>query len=179
MYQAIFENTTIPILEQVVYFTQARHHVLAGNIANLDTPGYRVRDLSVNDFRRQLRKAIEQRHRAARIEPQPQMVSPGDLAYLLSAQLGGEERGDTIALRGSSQAMGPSVTGSSTPKEPFRPAVADIVEKPKTILYHDDSNVGLEHQVTEMVKNQMEHNLALAIMTSQFRILQAAISERV
>jgi len=30
-----------------------------------------------------------------------------------------------------------------------------------------------------MVKNQMQHNLALAIMTSQMRLLQTAISERV
>ena len=36
----------------------------------------------------------------------------------------------------------------------------------------------MEHQVTEMVKNQMQHNLALSIMTSQFRLLQTAISGR-
>jgi len=30
-----------------------------------------------------------------------------------------------------------------------------------------------------MVKNQMQHNLALAIMSSQFRLLETAISERV
>ena len=45
MYEKIFGSTSIPILEQVVNFAEARHHVLAGNIANLDTPGYRVRDL--------------------------------------------------------------------------------------------------------------------------------------
>ena len=39
-----------PVLEQVVNFAQARHGVLAGNIANLDTPGYRVRDLSPEKF---------------------------------------------------------------------------------------------------------------------------------
>ena len=36
----------MPVLEQVVNFTEARHGVLAGNIANLDTPGYKTRDLS-------------------------------------------------------------------------------------------------------------------------------------
>jgi hypothetical protein len=29
-----------------------------------------------------------------------------------------------------------------------------------------------------MVKNQMQHNLALTLMSSQFRLFQAAISER-
>lgn len=179
MYQAIFQNTTIPILEQVVDFTQARHHVLAGNIANLDTPGYRTRDLSVNDFRSQLRKAIEARHRAARIAPQPQAVSPGDLAYLLGSPSSGAEQGKPVAKFPAAAAAGlPSGVGSRAGMARGSLA-AQIVEKPKTILYHDDSNVGLEYQVTEMVKNQMEHNLALTIMTSQFRILQAAVSERV
>ena len=49
----------ISILEQVVAFTEARHEVLAGNIANLDTPGYQVRDLSVENFQEKLRAAIE------------------------------------------------------------------------------------------------------------------------
>jgi flagellar basal body rod protein FlgB len=38
--------------------------------------------------------------------------------------------------------------------------------------------VGIEQQVAEMAKNQTRHNLALAILGSQFRLLQAAISER-
>ena len=57
----MFGNTTIPVLEQVAAFTQARHHVLAGNVANMDTPGYRVRDLSVDTFQERLRAAIEAR----------------------------------------------------------------------------------------------------------------------
>ena len=52
------------------------------------------------------------------------------------------------------------------------------VKQPKTITYHDKSNVGIEHQVTEMVKNQMQHNMALSIMASQMRLLETAISER-
>ncbi len=137
MYGSIFQSTTIPVLQQVVEFSQARHSVLAGNIANLDTPGYKVRDLSVEDFRSRLKKAIQSRH-----EP-PGARSPGEL------------------------------TSTKTQR------MADVAKETKTILYHDQSNVGIEHQVTEMVKNQMQHNLALAIMNSQMRLLEAAISERV
>ena len=36
--------------------------MLAGNIANMDTPGYQVRDLSVEDFQSQLREVIRKRH---------------------------------------------------------------------------------------------------------------------
>jgi flagellar basal body rod protein FlgB len=49
----------------------------------------------------------------------------------------------------------------------------------KSILYHDDSDVSLERQVNEIVKNQQQHNLAITIMASQFRLLRAAITERV
>lgn len=148
MYESLFSSTAIPVLEQVVGFTQARHLVLAGNIANLDTPGYRVRDLSVEDFQSRLREAIAARDRPAPASPGAGFVSPGDPDYV-----------DRLARRRDA-------------------TMAEVSENPKSILYHDDSNVGIEHQVTEMVKNQMAHNLALTIMTSQFRLLEAAISEQ-
>src|SRR4030042_4347215 len=62
MLSSLFSSTTIPVLEQVVNFTEARHGVLAGNIANLDTPGYRTRDLSPELFQQRLQKAIEAQH---------------------------------------------------------------------------------------------------------------------
>ena len=137
MFSSIFQSTTIPVLQEVLNFAQTRHTVLAGNIANLDTPGYKVRDLSLDDFQERLQAAIQRRQ-----EP-PVPRSPGELA---------DEREATLAR---------------------------VAEDSKTILYHDKSNVGMEHQVMEMVKNQMQHNLALSIMTSQFRLLQTAISGRV
>ena len=61
MATSLFGSTTIPVLEQVVNFAQARQAVLAGNIANMDTPGYKVRDLSVETFQQRLVEAIETR----------------------------------------------------------------------------------------------------------------------
>lgn len=55
-------STTVPILEKVVNFAQSRHNVLAGNLANVDTPGYEVRDLSLSTFRERLNNLIEARH---------------------------------------------------------------------------------------------------------------------
>jgi flagellar basal body rod protein FlgB len=37
----------------------------------------------------------------------------------------------------------------------------------------------MEQQIAELSKNQMQHNLAVNLLASQFRLLQAAISERV
>ena len=59
LFDALFDNTVIPLLEQVTAFTGARHRVLLSNIANAATPGYRARDLSEKDFQRLLRDAVE------------------------------------------------------------------------------------------------------------------------
>jgi flagellar basal-body rod protein FlgB len=56
---SVFDSTTIPVLQEVVSFAQARHEILVGNVANMDTPGYQVRDLSVETFQDRLREAIE------------------------------------------------------------------------------------------------------------------------
>jgi flagellar basal-body rod protein FlgB len=68
----LFDNTTIPVLQEVISFAQARHNVLAGNIANVDTPGYRVRDLSVETFQKRLGEMID-----ARNYHRKEVASPG------------------------------------------------------------------------------------------------------
>jgi flagellar basal-body rod protein FlgB len=141
----LFQSTTIPVLEQVVNFSQARHGVLAGNVANLDVPGYRVRDLSPEAFQDSLKQAIERRDNAAHYH------------------YGGYTQSDA------------SPPGFENRYDNFR----DVKDSLKSILYHDDSNVGIEHQITEITKNQAQHDLAMTILVSQFRLLQAAISERV
>lgn len=136
MLSQLFAGTPIPALEQVVNFSQARHAVLAGNIANFDTPGYRVRDLSPERFQSRLTDALKRRDAQG-------PVSPGELNVFPSRQ-----------LKHVSQDM-------------------------EGLLFHDDSNGALEQQVAALAKNQQQHNLAIAVMTNQFRLLQAAITERV
>jgi flagellar basal-body rod protein FlgB len=133
----LFQATTIPVLEQVIQFTQARHTVLAGNIANIDTPGYVAKDLSVDDFQARLRDAIAEQK------------SPAS----------------------------PYSTGESGDQR--QNAIGTAAESAKGILMHDASNVGAEYQVSEMVKNHLQHNTAISIIASQFRLLAAAISGNV
>ncbi|HEV2969628.1 MAG TPA: flagellar basal body rod protein FlgB [Pirellulales bacterium] len=140
MLPTLFNSTTIPILEKVIGFSEARHNVLAGNIANLDTPGYRAKDLSPALFQSQLKEAIETRHQQA--------AEPG----------GANPLGGTAA----------------DSEDPF----AGVRETMKSLVYHDQSDNDLERQVAELTKNQMQYNLAVTIMTNQFRLLQSAISEQ-
>ncbi len=62
MKPGMFNGTTIPVLEQVVNFAQARHGVLAGNVANMDVPGYKTQDLSQDLFQERLKDAVAQRN---------------------------------------------------------------------------------------------------------------------
>lgn len=55
---SIVDGTTIPLLEKIAAFGERRNVVLAGNVANIDTPNYKRRDLPVQDFERALREAI-------------------------------------------------------------------------------------------------------------------------
>jgi flagellar basal-body rod protein FlgB len=58
MISRLFDHSTIPVLQEVVSFTQARQGVLAANQANIHTPGYKTRDLSVETFQDALKKQI-------------------------------------------------------------------------------------------------------------------------
>ncbi|MCA9269620.1 MAG: flagellar basal body rod protein FlgB [Planctomycetales bacterium] len=139
MLNGILAGSPIGVLEQVAAFAEARHGLLAGNIANLDTPGYKTRDLSVDNFQSRLKDAIESQAQASAT----QYVSPG--------------------------------VRRLQPDE----AMQEVKATMKSILYHDQSDVGLEQQVTELANNQFMHNMAIALLSQQFRQLQTAVSERV
>lgn len=147
MLPSLLNSTTIPLLEQVVNFTETRHGVLAGNIANMDTPGYHTRDLSTEKFQSTLKEAVEAQHAPA--------ASNATDKYASLPAYGGERS-----------------EGSFDPYFHVKDSLKDI-------LYHDNSDVSMEQQVNEIVKNQTEHNLAIDIMAAQLRLLRAAVTERV
>ena len=136
MLSSLLQSSSIPVLEQVANFSNARHGVLAGNIANLDTPGYQARDLSPEEFQSRLKVALVERDAAK------------------------------------------TSLGRTSGNNPFASPVREVTHSMEGMLRHDLDNVSLEQQVSEISKNQMQYNMALSIMSSQFQLLQAAISER-
>lgn len=79
MINQLIDSSSLAVLEQVVSFAQARHGVLAGNIANVHTPGYKTRDLSVEQFQTNLREAIEAQHQPPGLSVQsPGLSSEGN-----------------------------------------------------------------------------------------------------
>ncbi|HEY8668982.1 MAG TPA: hypothetical protein VIL86_20200 [Tepidisphaeraceae bacterium] len=54
-----------PLLERMLEFTAARHKLIAENVVNATTPGYKQKDLSLDKFQSLLRQRVEQRDSAA------------------------------------------------------------------------------------------------------------------
>ncbi len=55
---SIFDGTTIPLMEKVALFADKRQDILTANVANIDTPNYKRRDLPLEAFQKALREAI-------------------------------------------------------------------------------------------------------------------------
>lgn len=73
----------------------------------------------------------------------------------------------------------PQSPGLNAPPASKLAAKEKLRDAQTQILYHDGNDVSMEQQITEISKNQMMHDTAIALMRSQFQTLQAAIRESV
>jgi len=69
MLPSLFKSTTFESLEQTISFAERRHAILASNIANMDTPDYQTRDLSVDNFQASIKDLIATQKRDAEDSP--------------------------------------------------------------------------------------------------------------
>src|SRR5436190_23199560 len=81
MLTSLFGSSTIPALEETARFSQSRHEVLVGNIANYGVPGYKTRDLSQSAFQKRLREAMD--------DPAAALGADGSMRVFKNAQDGG------------------------------------------------------------------------------------------
>lgn len=65
----LLNRGSMPVLQQVMAFTEARHEVLANNISNFDTVDYKMQDLPAEEFYTELRRAIDCRDRRGATAP--------------------------------------------------------------------------------------------------------------
>ena len=59
--QGLTDGGAIPALEAMARFSAARQRLIADNVANLDTPGYRPLDADPKAFQEQIGRAIDAR----------------------------------------------------------------------------------------------------------------------
>lgn len=75
MWNSMLGQSAVGALTQTLQFTERRHELISSNVANMDTPDYKTRDLDVKSFQAELREAVENPISKAN-------TSPGELAAL-------------------------------------------------------------------------------------------------
>jgi flagellar basal-body rod protein FlgB len=63
--ERLLNQGNAPLIEQVMKFTAARQKLLAENVANVDTPDYQQKDMSVEKFQKLLQDRVTERAGAA------------------------------------------------------------------------------------------------------------------
>jgi flagellar basal-body rod protein FlgB len=86
MIEGVTNAGSIPVLERVIQFAGARHRLLAHNVANIDTPGFRPVDVAPAAFQAALGRAVDTRR-----------ATGGDLPLTSTAEV--DVRGDGVTLR--------------------------------------------------------------------------------
>jgi flagellar basal-body rod protein FlgB len=61
----LVNQTNAPLVERVLKFAAARHRLIAENMANVDTPGYRQKDLSAAKFYALINDKVRQKKESA------------------------------------------------------------------------------------------------------------------
>ncbi|MEL7337384.1 MAG: hypothetical protein AAFN70_14415, partial [Planctomycetota bacterium] len=144
-------NTTLDALRQSAIFAERRHALLAANMANIDTPGYRSRDMSLADFQSALAETFRGSvtlqpstpegtnrdyfpgHGFAETQPRPGTDIP---TSPLAAMGGTDEMASGIKV-GHTRPLDHAVAFASDNDTVFRDAMQPIVR-------HDDGDVSIE-----------------------------------
>lgn len=153
MLEQMLNSKSLPLLEKMAAFTERRQDVLAGNIANIDTPTYKMRDLPVDDFQKALREAVELKSK---------LTEPAARRSLAMPETLGDQRPVVTELE------------ELFPRSLFQAREAS----PQNITFQDDNNRSIESQVMKMTKNSMMQQFAVEVMMAQLNQLFTVISER-
>jgi flagellar basal-body rod protein FlgB len=148
MSQGMIDTQMTDALGRFLDVDVARYKLIGANMANLDTPGYRTRDL---DFRAEL-------ERAGRSAPQE------DWADSAETFAGDSAFGSFTSL---SRSPGPLTSGPLSP--PSRP-VRGLMERP------DGNNVSVERESLLLAEVQMRYNLGVQLLKDQFHQISTAIN---
>ncbi len=177
MLDPLLNQSTIPLLEQVAAFGQRRHQVLAGNIANIDTPGYKTRDLPMQDFEQALARAVQVRRE--NLQPRPIAGPSHGMAGFPSLQ----PYPSAHAADDSLQALGGYPVYRVPPQSLEAQFPSDLrkarTAPPANLTFHDGGNRSIEHESMEMSKNAALQSFAIEVMVTQMRMLETVIAGRI
>ena len=61
MIDGLNNSGSLPVMQKVVQFAAGRHSLIADNVANISTPGFRPLDVSLEEFQSTLGNAVDER----------------------------------------------------------------------------------------------------------------------
>lgn len=153
MINSFVQPPAVPLLKQVAQFNERRQQVLAANIAKIDTPDYKTRDLPVDAFQNAMKKAVQQ------------LNSPSHRTSQSSSSLLPIQFPSSLTTR------------EAAVEELFSEDLFRSQELPANSLgLQDNGKRNIEHEVMEMTRTLMMQSYAMQMMTSQYDLLEAVIA---
>lgn len=161
MINSITQSSTLPLLEQIAKFSEKRQEVLAGNIAGIDTPEYKSRDLPVDSFHEALSRAARRLTRAPMPNPSQYTSSLLPIEFPSSPL--------TATRASDSSPIEAEFSDELFQASPIPPSELSLQDRGKR---------SIEHEMTEMTRTLMMQNYAMQMIQAQFDLLEAVIAER-
>ncbi|MGH7243691.1 MAG: flagellar basal body rod protein FlgB [Phycisphaerales bacterium] len=138
----------IPTLSAALRFASERQKLIAHNIANVETPNFIQRNVSVSEFQRALTEAVDNRRRQSGGES-------GDLHFGNSTSIRVDSDGG-VELR--PERAVPSSEGG--------------------VLFHDKNNRDLERLMQDSVENAAFYRMNIDLLRTRFDLIRSAIAQR-
>lgn len=157
--ELLFGKSNVPVSSEVIRMTEVRHKELVNNIANMDTPYYKAKDINVGEFKKVLGGAIDARK--------------GDHPWAFKMGSGRDIQGrkglDSLHMKSiKNLTEGDLSTGFSVLKR-----VDD------TVLRHDQNNVTPEGEMSRLGKNAALHRAFVTLARNNFSMIESALRLRV
>lgn len=156
---AINFNNALGIHAAALEFRSARAEVLAGNIANADTVGYRARDISFD--------AVLQRTVGSNLEDTLQLTDGRHIA----AFHGDQSDAGALQLAGSGQS-GDQASFVASQIERYRSFYREADQQSSL----DGNTVDVQRESVEFARNAMDFSVSFRLLNGRFSGLSRAIS---
>lgn len=157
--ELLFGKSTIPVASEVINMTEVRHKELVNNIANMDTPYYKARDINTDEFQKLLGAAIERRK-----ERHPWNF--------------GMESGRDVQAAKSSYDFHMS-SAQDIREGQVRTGFRTLKRRDDTVMRHDQNNVTPEGEMARLNKNSLLHRTFVTLAKDRFAQMQTALRLRV
>ena len=153
---------TIEVLEQAINIRSSRNSVLAGNIANIDTPGYVPRDVN---FKKLMENYMN--------DGQPSEMATTDPSHFTVARSSGS--GDRLSLSGS------RAGGELAATDPRHFTTASQKSASEPIMYSTEegtpNSLDLDQEMAKLSANNLQYQAAVTVLIKKFEGLVNAITE--